>query len=99
MIFGPLTGNFGDLVNNPDHALASFERSVNTLTLYFVYLAIAEAVTVYVSTVGFIYAGENISAKIRERYLRSILRQNIGYFDKLGAGEITTRITSDTNLI
>ncbi|KAF8852381.1 ABC transporter-like protein [Acephala macrosclerotiorum] len=99
IIFGSLTGNFGDLVNNPDHALASFESSVNTLTLYFVYLAIAEAVTVYVSTVGFIYAGENISVKIREHYLRSILRQNIGYFDKLGAGEIATRITSDTNLI
>jgi ATP-binding cassette subfamily B (MDR/TAP) protein 1 len=99
IIFGSLTGNFGDLVNNPDHALASFKSSVNTLTLYFVYLAIAEAVTVYVSTVGFIYAGENISAKIREQYLRSILRQNIGYFDKLGVGEITTRITSNTDLI
>lgn len=27
------------------------------------------------------------------------MRQNIGFFDKLGAGEITTRITADTNLI
>jgi ATP-binding cassette subfamily B (MDR/TAP) protein 1 len=27
------------------------------------------------------------------------LRQNIGFFDKLGAGEITTRITADTNLV
>ncbi|KAH7374226.1 putative Leptomycin B resistance protein pmd1 [Cadophora sp. MPI-SDFR-AT-0126] len=99
VIFGSLTGKFGDFVNNTDQALARFETSVNTLTLYLVYLAIGEAVTVYVSTVGFIYAGENISAKIRENYLRSILRQNIGFFDKLGAGEITIRITSNTNLI
>lgn len=27
------------------------------------------------------------------------MRQNIGFFDKVGAGEVTTRITSDTNLI
>ena len=31
--------------------------------------------------------------------MAAILRQNIGFFDKLGAGEITTRITADTNLV
>ncbi|KAI9374167.1 P-loop containing nucleoside triphosphate hydrolase protein [Aspergillus egyptiacus] len=67
--------------------------------LYFVYLGIGEFVTVYISTVGFIYTGEHATQKIREHYLESILRQNIGYFDKLGAGEVTTRITADTNLI
>ncbi|CAG8816786.1 12350_t:CDS:2, partial [Gigaspora rosea] len=40
-----------------------------------------------------------ITRKIRERYLRAILRQNIAYFDKLGPGEVTTRITTDTHLI
>jgi ATP-binding cassette subfamily B (MDR/TAP) protein 1 len=54
---------------------------------------------VYIGTVTFIYTGEHIAAKVREEYLQAILRQNIGYFDKLGAGEITTRITADTNLI
>ena len=48
---------------------------------------------------GFIYTGEHISQKIREHYLAAILRQNVGFFDKLGAGEITTRITADTNLV
>lgn len=48
---------------------------------------------------GYIYTGEHITQKIREQYLKAILRQNIGYFDKLGAGEITTRITADTNLV
>ncbi|CRK36773.1 hypothetical protein BN1723_020089, partial [Verticillium longisporum] len=27
------------------------------------------------------------------------MRQNIGFFDNLGSGEVTTRITADTNLI
>lgn len=43
--------------------------------------------------------GEHITAKIREEFLQSCLRQNIAFFDKLGAGEVTTRITADTNLI
>lgn len=67
--------------------------------LYFVYLGIAEFITTYVSTIGFIYTGEHITQKIREHYLEAIMRQNIGYFDKLGAGEVTTHITADTNLI
>lgn len=67
--------------------------------LYFIYLGIAEFVTVYISTVGFIYTGEHVTQKTREHYLEAILRQNMAYFDKLGAGEVTTRITADTNLI
>ena len=48
---------------------------------------------------AWVYTGERLTRQIRERYLRAILRQNIAYFDKIGAGEITTRITSDTHLI
>lgn len=50
-------------------------------------------------TVCLIYSGEAIARKTRGKYLEAILRQNIGFFDELGAGEITTRITGDTNLI
>ena len=70
--------------------------------LYFIfkYLGIAEFGMVYINTVGFIYTGEHIMQKVREPYhLEAILRQNIAYFDKLGSGEITTRITANTNLI
>lgn len=40
-----------------------------------------------------------MTRKIREQYLAAIMRQNMAFFDKLGAGEITTRITADTNLV
>ena len=63
------------------------------------YLAIGEFITIYVATVGYIYTGEHITSKIREHYLAACLRQNIGFYDKLGAGEIATRITADTNII
>jgi ATP-binding cassette subfamily B (MDR/TAP) protein 1 len=98
VIFGQLTGTFNGyfqgLVSRAD-----FNHTISHMVLYFVYLGIAEFVTTYIATVGFIYTGEHISGKIRARYLEACMRQNIGFFDKLGSGEITTRITADTNLV
>lgn len=43
-----------------------------------------------------VYTGEVNAKRIRERYLKAILRQDITFFDKVGAGEIATRIQTDT---
>lgn len=98
VIFGQLSGAFQGffLGTSSEHDL---NAKISHMTLYFIYLAVGEFVTIYICTVGFIYTGEHITQKIREQYLAAILRQNIGFFDKLGAGEITTRITADTNLV
>ncbi len=98
VIFGNLQGTFQDYFLNRI-TYDDFVGQIGHLVLYFVYLAVGEFVVTYLATVGFIYTGENISAKIRQAYLRSCMKQNIGFFDKLGAGEVTTRITADTNLI
>ena len=38
-----------------------------------------------------------VSAKrLRESYLASVLRQDVAFFDNVGAGEIATRIEADT---
>lgn len=39
---------------------------------------------------------EVAAKRIRELYLRAILRQDIAFFDKVGPGEVTTRIQTDT---
>jgi ATP-binding cassette subfamily B (MDR/TAP) protein 1 len=98
VIFGNLQGTFqGYFLGQSTYN--DFTHEMAHLVLYFVYLAIGEFVVTYIATVGFIYTGEHVSAKIREHYLESCMRQNIGFFDKLGAGEVTTRITADTNMI
>ncbi|KAL1959000.1 hypothetical protein VTO42DRAFT_3241 [Malbranchea cinnamomea] len=98
VLFGAMAGTFRDMFT---HTIEydEFEKELTKFALYFVYLGIAMFVLTYIFTLGFIHAGENVAAEIRERYLAAILRQNIAFFDKLGAGEITTRITADTNLI
>ncbi|KAJ5963259.1 ABC transporter integral membrane type 1 [Penicillium vulpinum] len=98
ILFGSLATAFQKIMLNTI-PYSKFYDQLTSNVLYFVYLGIGEFVTIYVSTVGFIYTGEHVTQKIREHYLEAILRQNIAYFDKLGAGEVTTRITADTNLI
>lgn len=43
--------------------------------------------------------GDHIAVQFRVKFLSSVLRQNIEFLDTIGAGEMTTRITTDTNLI
>lgn len=98
VIFGSLQGTFAGFFNGTK-TYDEFMSGMTDLVLIFVYLGIAEFVTTYVATVVYIYTGEHITGKIREHYLESCLRQNIGFFDNLGSGEVVTRITADTNLI
>ena len=42
------------------------------------------------------YTAEINAKRIREQYLRAVLRQELAFFDTVGAGEVTTRIQSDT---
>ena len=98
IIFGQLAHTFqnfflGSLTGS------AFTHQLGHFTIYYVYLAVGEFITVYIATVGFIYVGEHVTQKIREHYLAAVLRQNVGFFDKMGAGEITTRITADMNSV
>ncbi|KAK9356780.1 P-loop containing nucleoside triphosphate hydrolase protein [Lipomyces doorenjongii] len=76
-----------------------FQRQANFDAIYFIYFAIVEFITSYVSTFIFNDRGEVLAARIRKNYLASIMKQNMAYFDNIGTGEITTRISSDTLMI
>ena len=67
--------------------------------LYFVYLAILSYFSSYCYVSFYVYTAEQSGHRIRNAYLKSVLRQNISWFDGVGAGEIATRITADTLLI
>ncbi|KAK9375958.1 P-loop containing nucleoside triphosphate hydrolase protein [Lipomyces chichibuensis] len=76
-----------------------FVRNVSRFSLYFFLLGIAVTILTFTKAFVFIDRADVLSSRIREHYLAATLRQNIGYFDKLGSGEITTRISSDTVLL
>jgi ATP-binding cassette subfamily B (MDR/TAP) protein 1 len=66
-------------------------HEVERLTIYFVYLAIGQFATIYIATAGFNHVGEHIAGRVRVKYLAGLLRQNMAYFDHLGAGEIVSQ--------
>ena len=43
-----------------------------------------------------VFTSEATAKRIRELYLKAVLRQDVAFFDNVGAGEITTRIQTDT---
>ena len=99
IVFGQLVG---DLSNN---SAASIGQAVggnsasNKRILYLVYLAIASFFLEWIATVGWQQTGRRIARKVREEYLRALMKQNIGFFDSFGAGKMTSHITSDMNAI
>ncbi|KAK9765721.1 hypothetical protein K7432_005722 [Basidiobolus ranarum] len=96
IVYGDLVDVFGDNVTTDPEYIKS---QINQGALYFVYIAIGVLATTYGSMGTWIWAGERQTRFIREKYLAAVLRQDIPWFDTLGAGEVTTRITSDTHLI
>ncbi|KAK9463541.1 P-loop containing nucleoside triphosphate hydrolase protein [Lipomyces oligophaga] len=98
IVFGNLTETFTDYFTYGG-SVSQFNHDITKYALIMVYLGIADMVLITAETYIHIERGEVLSARIREHYLAATLRQNIGYFDNLGSGEITSRITADTNLV
>lgn len=67
--------------------------------MWYIYLAIAEAVTTYAMWIGFTIAGESITRWVRETLLASVLKQGVASKDGAGGGELTTRIGADADLL
>ncbi|KAG2039964.1 P-loop containing nucleoside triphosphate hydrolase protein [Suillus americanus] len=82
-----------------DAAASSFRHSASLDASYLVYIGIAMLVSTYLYMYTWVYTSEVNGKRIRERYLQAILRQEIAYFDDVGAGEVATRIQSDTLLV
>jgi len=99
IVFGQLVG---DLSNNSAASLGQAvggNSASDQRILYLVYLAIASFFLEWIATVGWQQTGRGIARKVREEYLRALMKQNIGFFDSFGAGKMTSHITSDMNAI
>ncbi|CAN1292868.1 ABC transporter B family member 21 [Linum perenne] len=95
MIFGNLTDAFGQNQSNSDVV-----HSVSQVALQFVYLAVATAVLAFLQVSCWMVTGERQASRIRGLYLKTILRQDISFFDlQTNTGEVIGRMSGDTVLI
>ncbi|KAI6166370.1 P-loop containing nucleoside triphosphate hydrolase protein [Pisolithus thermaeus] len=79
-----------------DSAALELRRAAAQNASYLAYVGVGMAVCTWIYMYLWIYTGEVNSKRIREKYLQAILRQDVAYFDHVGAGEVATRIQTDT---
>ncbi|KAI0252878.1 ABC transporter type 1, transmembrane domain-containing protein, partial [Lactifluus subvellereus] len=84
---------------NADDAARKFRNVAAKDASYLTYLGVGMFICTYIYMYIWVYTAEVAAKRIRERYLRAILRQDITFFDKVGPGEVTTRIQTDTHLV
>ena len=81
---------------------ASVEGGIATINLAAVAMAIIFAVQAVAAALRyylFSIAGERIVTRLREQVYRSIIDQEIGFFDARKTGELTSRITADAAVL
>ncbi|KAM0899539.1 hypothetical protein ACQ4PT_021220 [Festuca glaucescens] len=96
-----MTVIFGDLIDAFGGATTGnvLDR-VNKAVLSFVYLGIGTAVVSFLQVACWTITGERQATRIRSLYLKSVLRQDISFFDvEMTTGQIVSRMSGDTVLV
>ncbi|KAL1552967.1 ABC transporter B member 11 [Salvia divinorum] len=94
-LYGELANAFGHNVGNQ-----AVVHEVSKVAIRFFYLALGSGVAAFSQVSCWMITGERQAARIRNLYLRAILRQDIGYFDKeTNTAQIVERMSSDTVII
>ncbi|KAF5733430.1 ATP binding cassette subfamily B4 isoform 1 [Tripterygium wilfordii] len=95
ILFGDMINSFGANQTNDDVV-----KAVSKVALKFVYLSIGAGFASFLQVTCWIVTGEKQAARIRGLYLKTILRQDIAFFDlETNTGEVIGRMSGDTVLI
>ncbi|RDY12393.1 ABC transporter B family member 4, partial [Mucuna pruriens] len=95
LLFGQIIDTFGSNQESPN-----LVEKVSRVSLKFVYLAIGSGIAAFLQVTCWMVTGERQAARIRGLYLKTILRQDVAFFDKeTNTGEVIGRISGDTVLI
>ncbi|TGJ80793.1 hypothetical protein E0Z10_g7975 [Xylaria hypoxylon] len=102
---------FGELVDDLNGATCAaegetgsqspeeYQAAINQKILIVVAVALAQFALIYIYGVCWNLFGERLAHRLREKYFRSLLRQEVSFFDKLPAGEVSSRLSADITTI
>ncbi|KAI0526220.1 multidrug/pheromone exporter, ABC superfamily [Xylaria bambusicola] len=76
-----------------------YQAAINQKVILVVAVALAQFALIYIYGVCWNLFGERLAHRLREKYLRSLLRQEVSFFDKLPAGEVSSRLSADITTI
>ncbi|KAI5302609.1 mitochondrial chaperone [Ascosphaera pollenicola] len=103
IVFGQLVDNLNgatcDSSGQGQPSAQDSQYAVNQNVLKVVYIGIAYFCLVYIYVFTWNLSGERLAQRLREKYLKSLLRQDASFFDHLAPGEVSSRITNDISMI
>ena len=82
-----------------DAAVAGGAETINRAAVVMAAIFAVQAVAVGLRYYLFTIAGERIVTRLREQVYRSIIDQEIGFFDARKTGELTSRLTADATVV
>ncbi|KAF8387606.1 hypothetical protein HHK36_026259 [Tetracentron sinense] len=95
VLMGELVNSFGTTLDTK-----KVVHEVSKVSLKYVYLALGAGVASFLQVACWMVTGERQAGRVRNLYLKTILRQDIGFFDKeTNTGEVVERMSGDTVLI
>ncbi|KAK5206376.1 hypothetical protein LTR41_007814 [Exophiala xenobiotica] len=102
ILFGQLIDNFNSATCTADEQTGNqpdYQGQVNSKILLILYLAIAQFITIYVHLTCWSLGGARLAQRLRESYLRNLLRQEPSFFDNVTPGEVASRLNGDIQTI
>jgi ATP-binding cassette subfamily B protein len=82
-----------------DAAVAGGATTINRAAAVMAMIFAVQAVAVALRYYLFSISGERIVTRLREQVYRSIIEQEIGFFDARKTGELTSRLTADATVV
>jgi len=91
--FNVLFGKMLDALNSDP---TSFSERISIIALNFVYVAIANLFSGLAQVACWSTTGERQTQKLRERYVKAILKQEIGWFDSSNPSQLSSKLADLT---
>lgn len=99
ILFGQLVDDMNSSACDANASQDAMAGGVNDKVLMVVYVTIANFFSIYIHSACWSLVGERLVRRLRESYFKSLLRQEISYFDTLPAGEVSSRLAGDLEII
>lgn len=99
---------FGELVDDLNSCSYEAAQNVDSSTLkskvlqkvlIMIYLSIANFVAIYIHTFCFSLFAERLVGRLRFRYLKNLLRQEMAFHDHLSYGEVSGHLTTSMDTV
>ncbi|KAK6365515.1 uncharacterized protein PV06_10562 [Exophiala oligosperma] len=102
IIFGQLIDDFNSAtcdVQEQNSDAHDYQGNVDSRILLILYLAIAQFVLIYTHLSCWSLSGARLAQRLRESYLKNLLRQEPSFFDNVTPGEVASRLNGDIQTI